>query len=69
MQLRILILIKEIFHCYKNKENGMITKLIGYDEIILISNINFIRILSVGSIIELPLILIDDKNFLDFSIR
>lgn len=51
------------------KENGMITKLIGYDEIILISNINFSKdSISRDQLLELPLILIDDKNSLDFTL-
>ena len=47
----------------------MITKLIGYDEIILISNINFSKdSISRDQLLELPLILIDDKNSLDFTL-
>lgn len=51
------------------KEEGIITKLIGYDEIILIANINFNKdSISIEELFELPLILIDDKNTLDNTI-
>ncbi|MBU5455034.1 LysR family transcriptional regulator [Caproiciproducens sp. MSJ-32] len=51
------------------KEEGMITKLIGYDEIILISNVNFNKSsIKAEDLLELPLILVDYKNIIDNTI-